>query len=285
MSKRTIVDTNAMEWENGLDVVNAMVPAFRENLGPAELVPETYRKYWQKALYHDPETSRRIDLIRLESGYADLTDAYHDSVEECLFLEGDCRLTGEGDFSGGDYFWRPPGWIHSASTKNGFLALLSLEGRSDESGPTSRNIRPSELAGTNGIYSPEQHDAAIGPRGWIKRLDTNLVAWQPGTAFARTEGSLPDPEHFSAKVLSKNPSNGKQSLLVRLHPGFRAPAGSFTADQQFFVLLGGLTVGDEVLDTGCYFYRPAGSTEGPVASDAGALLFFKSDGWLDYSPA
>jgi hypothetical protein len=273
-----------MEWENGLDVVNAMVPAFRENLGPAELVPETYKKYWQKALYHDPATTRRIDLIRLEAGYADLTDAYHDSVEECLFIEGDCRLTGEGDFAGGDYFWRPPGWIHSASTRDGFLALLSLEGRSEESGPASRNIRPAELAGTNGIYSPEQHDAAIGPRGWIRRLETHLVAWQPGAAFARTEDDLSafDLEHFSAKVLSRNPVSGAQSLLLRLHPGFRAPAGSFAADQQLFVLVGALTVGDQVLDNGCYFYRPGGSFEGPVASDSGAMLFFKSDGRLSY---
>lgn len=32
------VDTNQLEWENGLAVAQAMAPEFGDNLGPAELV-------------------------------------------------------------------------------------------------------------------------------------------------------------------------------------------------------------------------------------------------------
>ena len=108
MSERTRVDTNAVAWENGLSVVRAMAPEFRANLGPEDQVEQLYVKYNQKTLHIDVPTSRRIDLIRIDAGYRDLTNAYHDSVEECLVLEGELDLDGEGHFEAGDYFWRPP---------------------------------------------------------------------------------------------------------------------------------------------------------------------------------
>ena len=67
-----------------------------------------------RSLWLDPATSRRIDHVRTEPGYRDLCEAYHDSVEEALFLGGDATLVAEGDFQAGDYFWRPPGWVHAA---------------------------------------------------------------------------------------------------------------------------------------------------------------------------
>ncbi len=92
MSELVIVDTESLKWDNGLDVIKTMAPEFRDNLGPADAVAKAYVKFNQKTLRIDPKTTRRGDLIRLEPGYSDVTHAYHDSVEECLVLEGDCFL-------------------------------------------------------------------------------------------------------------------------------------------------------------------------------------------------
>jgi hypothetical protein len=283
-----VVDTDAMEWENGLDVVNHMAPEFGRNLGPAADVARVYVKYRQKTLRIDPKTTQRLDLIHLDPGYGDLTDAYHDSVEECLFLKGECDLSGEGHFVAGDYFWRPPGWIHSARTAPGFEALLMLEGVSDgdRSGPVSRRIRPANEAGTNALTADQEQ--AIGPRGWVRCLHTDLVAWQPGPAYARGQGRLEnfDIDHAMFKVLSANPVTGAQSLLVRLSRGYRPKAaGRHAATVEFFVLEGHVQLGTQEAGKGSYVYRPAGLEEPPMTSDRGALLFMKTKGWLDYAAA
>jgi len=285
MEELLVVDTSTMEWENGLSVVNHMTPEFGRNLGPADDVRRVYVKYNQKTLRIDPQTTQRLDFIRIDPGYGDLTDAYHDSVEECLFLSGECELNGEGHFEAGDYFWRPPGWVHSASTPPGFEALLMLEGVSegDGSGPVSRRIRPAGEAGTNAIT--KDHDRAIGPRGWVRRLHTDLVAWQPGPAYARGQGELDgfDLGHASFKVLSANPVTGAQSLLVRFQPGYRQKAaGRHSSAVEFFVLEGGLRMGEHEIGKGAYIYRPAGSAEPAMQSEHGARIFMKVKGWLDF---
>jgi ChrR Cupin-like domain len=285
MTGGLFLDTAAMEWENGLDVVKHMNPEFGRNLGPPDEVAKVYVKYKQKTLRIDPETTQRLDFIHLDPGYADLTDAYHDSVEECLFLSGECDLSGEGHFVAGDYFWRPPGWVHSARTPSGFTALLMLEGISegDGSGPVSRRIRPAEEAGTNAIT--KDRDRAIGPRGWVRCLHTDLVAWQPGPAYARGQGQLDDfdLEHASFKVLSANPTTGAQSLLVRVQRGYRQKApGRHSSAVEFFVLDGSLQMGGRELEQGSYVYRPERSAEPPVESEHGARLFMKVKGRLDF---
>ena len=110
MPQLSIVDTQAVEWENGLSVYENMAPAWREHLGPKDKVMEMLAMYNQKTLRIDPVTTRRCDLIWLAPGYIDVTHAYHGSVEECFLLEGGIKLNGEGSFEADDYFWRPPGW-------------------------------------------------------------------------------------------------------------------------------------------------------------------------------
>ena len=281
-----VVDTQNMPWENGIDVVKHMAPEFGGNLGPPEEVAKTYVKYRQKTLRIDAETTQRLDYIHLQAGYADLTDAYHDSVEECLFLKGECDLNGEGHFVAGDYFWRPPGWVHSASTKTGFEAVLMLEGvsESDASGPVTRHVRPGEEAGTNLLS--KNLDKAIGPRGWVRCLHTDLVAWQPGRAFARSQGPLDgfDLEHTSFKVLSSNPLTGAQSLLVQLHPGYQSEAGHHSATVEFFVIDGRLHIGKREIGSGSYVYRQTGLSQPGLTCDNGAKLLMKAKAWLDFNP-
>ena len=282
-----IKHTAELPWENGLDVVNAMTPAFRDNLGPAELIPATYVKYKQKTLTIDPETTYRGDLIHLEAGYADLTDAYHDSVEECFCLDGDNNLTGDGDYVGGDYFWRPPGIVHSASTRGGFKGLLFLEGRSegDHSDYASRRIRPSEEAGQ--CVTEPDWERAMGSRGWV-RLSTRNVPWIAGPDWARTQGdtTLLDVEHLSVKVLSHNYATGAQSILVRLDAGYRQTGPLLlSARLGAFVLTGSVTVGGEKLVTESWIETAAGEEQPGWVSEEGATLFAKLTGFADATAA
>jgi hypothetical protein len=166
----TVVDRPAMPWVSGREVYDSMEPAFRENLGDPDRVGDLLSKYWIRALWNDPATSRRIDHVRTGPGYRDLSEAYHDSVEEALFLGGRATLTAEGDFQAGDYFWCPPGWVHSASSDEGFECVLMMEGESapDGSGRVSRVVRPDEEAGRHA--RPGASDP-IGPRGYVRRIE------------------------------------------------------------------------------------------------------------------
>lgn len=289
MTGRVVVRTGEQEWERGRDVVANMVPEFRNNLGPPERVSELYELYWQKTLRVDPTTTARADLIDLQAGYEDLTLAYHDSVEECLVLSGSFHLDGEGDFAEGDYFWRPPGWVHAARTKEGFKALLLLTGDSpaEGSGPTSRRVRPPSEAGLN-VLHPDNRDAALGPRGWVRCLHHELLAWEPGALLARTQGPLVDfdLENCRTKVLSANPFSGGQSLLVQLQPGYeqRGP-GRHSGEWQWYVVEGECQLGDDPLPTGAFVLSPPGTVDPPLRSTDGAVLFWKTTSWLDRVPA
>jgi hypothetical protein len=279
--------TPEMPWENGLDVINAMTPEFRDNLGPADRLAETYAKYKQKTLTIDAETTYRGDLIHLEAGYADLTDAYHDSVEECFYLAGDNNLTGDGDYVGGDYFWRPPGIVHSASTREGFKGLLFLEGKSegDHSDFASRRIRPSEEVGQ--CVTEPDWDKAMGSRGWV-RLTTANVPWVPGSAWARTQGDTPllDVERLSVKVLSHNYVTGAQSIMMRLDPGYRQSGPlRLTPRMGAFVLSGSLSVGDQTLGAESWIQTEAGEEQPGWTSEEGATLFAKISGFVDAASA
>ena len=282
---RTFVNTSDMPWTDGLDVVRGMARAFRENIGPDHLVEGLMAHYHQKTLMHDPETKRRLDLIKVNGGFRDLTNSYHDSVEECFVISGFLSLDGEGEFEPDDYFWRPPGFVHAAGSESGFVAILGFEGEDEAEGSraTSRNIRPDSEAGTNFLH-PEDLEAAVGPRGWVRRLQTGHLAWLPGPAYARTQLALDgmDLDRLQVKVLSHNPWTGGQTLLVRLSPGYaQSAAGSHSCRWQHFVLDGEARLGDEIHASGCYLRRPPGSVEAPMVSETGALLYVKLDGWLD----
>jgi len=287
MAQSTIVDDDSIQWVNGADYLETLEPHFRENLGPKDQVEENFAKYWQKTLYLDPQSSRRLDLIRFDPDYHDLTHCYHDSVEECLVLEGSVQIDGEGLFRAGDYFWRPPGWVHMGASAEGGRVLLGFEGESDESGRVSRYVSPPGDAGANALY-PDGDERSLGARGRVLQVHTGQLVWQPGPGFARSEGPLDafDLDHVSVRVLSKNLHNGKQTLLLRLEPGYRQSArGSHSVRLQAYVIDGALALGERRLEAGAFLDRPGGAIEEPLESPGGALLYAKVDGWLDYVPA
>ncbi|MGB7542106.1 MAG: hypothetical protein WBM28_08840 [Burkholderiales bacterium] len=287
MSRTTIVDSEALVWENGLDYLRTLETAFRDNLGPADQIEENFAKYWQKNLFLDRETTRRLDLIRLEPGYRDLTHCCHDWVEEAFVVSGEVRIDGEAVFTADDYFWRPPGWIHHASSPLGVEIVLGFEGRSNESGPVNRYVCRPEDAGTNMLIHAD-NERALGTRGRVRRIESRLLVWQPGPVFARGDGPLEgfDLERLAVRVLSRNPVTGQQTLLLRLDPGYRQTGpGSHCAWLQAFVLSGSLRLGATELRRGFFLHRPAGAVEGPLVSDEGAMLYVKLDGRLDYTLA
>ena len=238
--------------------------------------------YRKKTLFADEATTRGVAIIKVDPGYGD-SSAYHDSAEEGFFISGDCDLSGEGAFAPGFYFWRPPGFVHAASSERGFIAFVITEGdnASEASGPTSRVPRPDSEVGTNALASGQ---SAVGPRGWVQRLDTALLPWWEGPQFfgsQRASAGL-DLEHLAVKIMSTNVQTGGQSLLVRLSPSYRGELqGTIDAQLEAYVLSGSLSVGEQHLRAGHFAHQPAGSSTGVIASEEGALVILKSSADLD----
>lgn len=281
----TLLSTSAMAWESGLDYLRTLAPAFRDNLGPADQVQSNFAKYRQKNLYLDPQTTRRLDLVELEAGYSDLTHCCHDSVEEGFVLSGEVVLDGEGTLQAGDYFWRPPGWVHHARTGPGVRLLLGFEGRSNESGPVTRHVCALERAGRNHLQGDDE--AALGTRGRLCRVRSGELAWQPGQAYARGEGELQgfDLAHLSVRVLSRNVRTGQQTVLLRLAPGYQQrSAGSHSVWWQMYLLSGRVQCGAATWAAGDFVHQGAGVVLPALASTEGALIYAKVNGWLDFHP-
>jgi hypothetical protein len=269
----TIVDGAALPWVSGREVYDSMEPAFRENLGAPERVGELLSRYWMRSLWHDPVTSRRIDHVRTDPGYRDLCEAYHDSVEEALFLGGRVNLTAEGDFEAGDYFWRPPGWVHSAATGEGFECVLMMEGESpaDGSGRVSRVVRPDEEAGRHTRPGPSD---PIGPRGYVRRKEGRFMVWRDhDDTVTRLAG--PGVPGLRSKTLSSNASAAGVSVLVGLPPGW-SQAVPATEHERFLILTGGaVTAGGVRLEPCSLIEIPAGVDGPPLTTSGGAELLVK----------
>jgi len=271
-SRHRLVAAGDRAWENGRDVLATMEPAFRDNLGDPARVDELLGRYWQRSLLRDPATTRRIDHIRCDAGYVDLSDAYHHSVEECLVLAGAVTLSAEGTFVAGDYFWRPPGWVHGARSPEGFEALLMMEGEAPDegSGRVTRVVRPASEAGTNPLHG-EDGAAAVGPRGYVRRVETRYLPWRAlGADVLALDG-------LAHKPLSENVVTGARSLLARAPAGWDAVCGASACERLLVVVDGELVAGDAVLARGSLVELPrAGGL--PLRSAAGCELLVKAAG-------
>jgi quercetin dioxygenase-like cupin family protein len=268
-----LVDGAAMPWVNGAQAAASMVPEFRDHLGPPEPVARMLEQYWMRALLVDEATTRRIDHVRCDPGYRDASTAFHRSAEECLVLDGSLCLDGEGPLSRGDYFWRPPGFIHSASSEEGFEAILMMEGMSagDASGPTSREIRPLSEAGENALH-PDDPIAAIGPRGWPRRVESGLLA----------RGPVPDgtlPAESRARCLSVNPWTQAGSYLVDVPAGARSAGGDAEDRERILVLLAGeLEIAGHTLDPDALVRIAAGARAPAIRAHTQAQVLLKLGG-------
>lgn len=268
----TVVDGPSLRWVNGAEVYASMEPAFRDNLGgrPDE-VEALLARYSMRTLWIDPETTRRIDHVVAEPGYVDLCEAFHDSVEEAYFLAGSVTLTAEGDFEAGDYFWRPPGWVHKAASAEGFATILMMEGESpsDGSGRVSRVIRPDEEAGHNHLHGDERGN---GPRGYVRRAEARHMVWRDhddsgtGLGYGR----------FRSKVLSSNARSGAASTLVRFEAGRSTQLA--TSDRERFIIstTGTICADGQELGACSLIHVPAWSPAPPISTADGAELLIKT---------
>jgi hypothetical protein len=262
----TIVDGAAMPWVNGQDVYDSMEPAFRNNFGgEPDQVRELLSRYWMRSLWLDPATTRRIDHIRTTENYRDLSEAYHDSVEEAYFIGGEADLSAEGHLVDGDYFWRPPGWVHKAWSDKGFENILCMEGEvaSEHSGRVSRVICGDHEGGK------QAGSGGIGPRGYVRRLETRFLPWGPYDDGPVGIGGA------AGKLLSVNVDTGARSVLVRLAEGHDAPLS--TLDRERFVVnaKGTLVVDGVGYDACSLVHLPAGAPAPRLAADGDVDLFVK----------
>ena len=235
-----LVDAEALPWLTGHEVFASMAPAFRDNLDPhgdPHRVEELLGRYHVRVLWLDPDSGRRIDQVRVDPGYVDLCEAFHDSVEEAYFVTGTARLSAEGDFGPGDYFWRPPGWVHAARSETGYDAIVTLEGTcpSEGSGPVTRVPCDDRDAGR---HVASAHDP-VGPRGYVRRLSSRAHGWStPEPTVAAAMG-----DDISVRLLSVNAVTGAATALLRLPEGWSAPVAP-TARETFVVVVGGTLLVD-----------------------------------------
>lgn len=278
MPHATIADN--VPWINGLQVLETMEPAFRDNLGPAEGVHDLMSKYNIRVLHQDQTTTRRIDHVQADAGYRDLTCAAHDSVEECLVLSGSLTLDGEGSFGPGDYFWRPPGFVHCAHSEEGFEALLLMEGvsPSDGSGPVSRLVHPHEIAGSNVISSDDED--AVGPRGWVLRQPIGLLPWGSVPPACWKEAA---DAGLQAKTLSRNVFTDAGTWIVRSTQPSSVSGGTSNRERFLVVLEGEVDAHDPQgganthrLERMSLMHAPAHSPLPTMDLGPGASVFVKS---------
>ncbi|WP_164775179.1 cupin domain-containing protein [Nocardioides pantholopis] len=270
----TVVDGAALPWVNGAEVFETMEPAFRDHIGASrEAALELLSRYHARSLWLDGASSRRIDHVRADPGYVDLSEAFHDSVEECYVLDGRVRLSAEGDLERGDYFWRPPGWVHSAASEGGFAAILMMEGTDpgEASERVTRVVRPDEDAGSQALSDGER---AIGPRGYVRRAETRFMPWRPHDDTVAALGGT----GLRAKVLSSNAVTGACSLLVGAPAGWTA-APAVTDRERFVVNTTGplLVDGHLLVETGLV-HVPAGASVPELGAPEGAELLVKVGG-------
>nr|PZN64992.1 MAG: hypothetical protein DIU58_08025 [Sphaerobacter thermophilus] len=271
----TVVDGSKLPWVNGESVLDTMEPAFRENIGKTpQDVLDLMSRYHIRNLWLDPETSRRIDHVRTDPGYRDLSEAYHDSVEEAYFLGGEVDLTAEGHFVAGDYFWRPPGWVHSAESETGFEAILMMEGEDagEASDRVSRVVRPDEEAGQ---YARVGAVDTIGPRGYVRRAETRFMVWRPHDDSVMKLGNA---DRLRAKVLSKNVNTEAASVLVRAAADWSATPEPVNRDRFIINVSGTMIVDGQALAEPSLVHIPAGAPGPRLGVDGQVELLVKVGG-------
>lgn len=269
----TTVDGPALAWVNGMEVYDSMEPAFRNNFGGDESeVRALLSKYWMRSLWLDPVTTRRIDHVRTEAGYTDLSEAYHDSVEEAYFVAGDVTLSAEGDFVTGDYFWRPPGWVHKAWSIKGFDNILCMEGElaSEQSGRVSRVICADHEAGHQ---FRDGEGGGVGPRGYVRRQEGRFMPWRPHddevTGLDTVAGRL------LSKELSNNVGTAACSVLVQLPADWSGAVPARSRERFLVNVSGTMLVDGQPLGSCSLVHIPAGEAGPRISAEEDVELFVK----------
>jgi len=103
-------------------------------------------------------------------------------------------------------------------------------------------------------------------RPWIEFVQSQNLPWQASDLWDIRPG-------VNIKVLSLDPDGGATSLLVRYPANWRLEsAGAVSADEEFFVLDGALSIGTQTYREKSYAHLPAGYARGSMATETGAVV-------------
>lgn len=122
-------------------------------------------------------------------------------------------------------------------------------------------------------------------RPWIEYIQSQNLPWTADDLWGVRPG-------VHVKMLSLDDEDGAASVLVRYPPQWRLEReGALSADEEFLVLDGSLSMGPQQYTEKAFAHLPAGYRHGPMASETGAvvLTFFSSrPSWIEpghYDPA
>jgi hypothetical protein len=107
-------------------------------------------------------------------------------------------------------------------------------------------------------------------RPHIEWIQAQALPWKPNAVAAR-----PGAE---AKILSRDDASGALSCIIRYPAGYARPAEWLDADEEFWVLEGGIEVDGVAYGEHCYAHLPRGMPRLGLASPHGAavLTFFST---------
>ncbi len=200
----------------------------------------------RKQLSVDPDTGSDTSFVRLPKEWNGPAGAhYHTGFEEALILSGDVDLNGNDLLVEGSYLYRPGGIVHGwVDHSSGGSEIIIKMGR------TTDLISVGEREHDHEYDYPGARVEDGRPH--IIHLKTREQDWQPWPG---------GPNGVDKKLLSRDESNGAETLLARFASGF---TGAFQLDPastwEWVVLEGDVTLADGTTFARFgYSHRPAGS--------------------------
>jgi hypothetical protein len=162
--------------------------------------------------------------------------------------------------------------VHAAETDDGFEAILMMEGEdhSEGSGRVSRVPRPDDRVGHHD--RAESADDPIGPRGYVRRVETRFMVWRPHDDADTALGGV----GLRSKALSSNATTGACSVLVEAPAGWTS--GGQPSPRERFVIVtdGSLRVDGADLGVGSLVRAAPGAALPTLTSPDGAELLVKA---------
>jgi anti-sigma factor ChrR (cupin superfamily) len=200
-----------------------------------EWTPSPSGTVWRKRVHlvGPPESGQVTSIVRYEPKSA-FPPHEHPDGEEILVLEG-VFSDEHGNWPAGTYLLNPEGFRHAPFSEPGCLLFVKLR----------------QFPGR------DRHHVVI---------DTNALAWQPG--------SIPP---VNCKLLYRQPGFSDVVHLERWQPGTDPGVVSYAQGAEIFVLEGEFTDEQEAYPAGCWLRLPAGSRHHP-RSAAGCTLYIKRSG-------
>ncbi|NKC29815.1 cupin domain-containing protein [Falsiroseomonas selenitidurans] len=98
------------------------------------------------------------------------------------------------------------------------------------------------------------------------------IEWIQAQALPWQDDAIADRPGAAAKILSQDAASGAVSCLLRYPPGHARPAGTLAADEEIWVLEGGLEIDGQAYRQHSYAHLPAGMPRSGLSSEGGAVV-------------